>query len=74
MVHYENGDPGRDEKASSGEGRSAPHRVRLPGFLLKEEIGLGDLIKRTSYSIGVPHCEGCERRAEALDRWIRFIH
>jgi hypothetical protein len=45
-----------------------PLRVRLPGFLIEEEIGLGDLIKKTTYAIGVKPCSGCERRAAALNR------
>ena len=53
-----------------------PHRVRLPGFLLGEEagheIGLGDLIKKTTYGIGIKPCSGCERRAAALNRWMSF--
>jgi hypothetical protein len=49
-----------------------PHRARLPGFLLKEEIGLGDAIKRTTYALGIKPCGGCEKRAAALNRWMRF--
>jgi len=49
-----------------------PHRVRLPGFLAEEEIGLGDVIKRVTHSMGITPCGGCERRAAALNRWVRF--
>jgi hypothetical protein len=48
-------------------------RVRLPGFVLEDEVGLGDLIKKATYAMGVPPCSGCERRAAALNRWIRLI-
>jgi len=48
------------------------HRVRLPGFLVNEEIGLGDLIKKTTYSVGIKPCGGCEKRAAALNRWMSF--
>ncbi len=48
------------------------HRVRLPGFLVEEEIGLGDLFKRASYAIGIKLCAGCEKRAAALNRWMTF--
>jgi hypothetical protein len=48
------------------------HRVRLPGFLIEEEIGLGDLIKKTTYAMGINPCGGCERRAAALNRWMTF--
>ena len=50
------------------------HRVRLPGFLIEEEIGLGDLFKRTTYAMGIKPCGGCEKRAAALNRWMTFSH
>jgi hypothetical protein len=49
-----------------------PHRVRLPGFISDEDIGLGDVIKRATYAIGIKPCGGCERRAAALNRWTVF--
>jgi hypothetical protein len=49
-----------------------PHRVRLPGFLVEEEIGLGDAIKRVTYAMGIKACGGCERRAAALNRWMHL--
>jgi hypothetical protein len=49
-----------------------PHRVRLPGFLIEEEIGLGDAIKRVTYARGMKPCGGCEKRAAALNRWMHF--
>jgi hypothetical protein len=49
-----------------------PSRVRLPGFIDGEEIGLGDVIKRVAYSAGIKPCSGCERRAAALNRWMVF--
>lgn len=47
-------------------------RVRLPGFLIDEEIGLGDAVKRITYAMGIKPCQGCEKRAAALNRWMRF--
>ncbi|BFG80260.1 hypothetical protein PTKU46_82940 [Paraburkholderia terrae] len=58
--------------ASCAMAEHEPFRVRLPGFLLEEEIGLGDAIKRVTYASGMKPCGGCERRAAALNRWIRF--
>ena len=49
-----------------------PNRVRLPGFVRDEEIGLGDAIKRVTYAFGVRPCGGCQRRAAALNRWMVF--
>lgn len=50
--------------------RGQPHRVRLPGFIVDEEIGLGDFIKKATYSIGIRPCGGCEQRAAVLNRWV----
>jgi hypothetical protein len=49
-----------------------PYRVRLPGFVKDEEIGLGDVIKRATYSVGIRPCAGCGRRSAALNRWAVF--
>jgi len=49
-----------------------PHKVRLPGFIRDEEIGLGDVIKRATSYIGIKPCGGCERRAALLNRWLVF--
>lgn len=49
-----------------------PHRVRLPGFLIDKELGLGDAIKRVMYAMGMKPCGGCEKRAAALNRWMHF--
>ena len=49
-----------------------PHRVRLPGFLIEDDIGLGDVVKRVTYAMGIKPCSGCEKRAAALNRWMQF--
>jgi hypothetical protein len=49
--------------------RPAP-RLRLPGFIAGEEIGLGDAIKRATSYIGIQPCAGCERRANVLNHWM----
>jgi hypothetical protein len=56
--------------SSETEGRS--HQVRLPGFILEEEVGLGDVIKRVTSAAGIAPCGGCTRRAAALNRWLMF--
>jgi hypothetical protein len=48
----------------------APHRVRVPGWLVQEEVGLGDLLKRVTYRAGIKPCAGCEKRATTLNRWM----
>ena len=49
-----------------------PYRVRLPGFINDQDVGLGDVIKRATYAMGVKPCGGCQRRAAALNRWMVF--
>ncbi len=61
------------KNSNSPAQRSPPlHQVRLPGFIDDEEIGLGDLIKRATSSLGIQPCGGCEHRAAVLNRWMVF--
>lgn len=50
----------------------APHRLRMPGFIADDEIGLGDVVKRATSYFGIQPCAGCGRRADALNRWLVF--
>ena len=59
-------------KADTPAPERARHQVRLPGFITEEEIGLGDLLKRTTYLAGIKPCGGCEQRAAVLNRWMSF--
>ena len=54
------------------EPRQAAHRIRLPGFIVDEEVGLGDAIKQLTYAMGIKPCGGCIKRADALNRWVVF--
>jgi hypothetical protein len=45
-------------------------RVRLPGFLADEEVGLGTAVSRMTSALHVRSCGGCQRRAAALDRRV----
>lgn len=60
--------PERDESGPSRE----PYRIRLPGFIGSQDIGLGDAIKRVTHAMGIKPCGGCERRAALLNRWVVF--
>lgn len=61
----------KKQRESQPEKSERPaHRVRLPGFLVEEEIGLGDVIKKTTYAMGIQPCSGCEKRAESSHRAI----
>jgi hypothetical protein len=50
-----------------------PLQMRLPGFLVDGEIGLGDVIQRATAAIGVRPCGGCARRAQTLDQRVVFV-
>jgi hypothetical protein len=57
---------------SQSTAKDEPYRVRLPGFISDEQVGLGDAIKRMTYAVGIKPCGGCESRAAALNRWMVF--
>ena len=59
------------DKTDSKQERDQPFHMRLPGFI-QEEVGLGDVIKKITYGMGIKPCGGCEQRAAALNRWLRF--
>ena len=62
----------REEEDRDRDTKAEPYRVRLPGFISDEEIGLGDAVKRVTYAMGIRSCGGCEQRAAALNRWMVF--
>jgi hypothetical protein len=62
---------GADREAGEKRERR-PYRVRLPGFVKEEEVGLGDVIKRATSSAGIRPCGGCLGRAATLNRWMVF--
>jgi hypothetical protein len=47
-------------------------KVRLPVFVRDEDIGLGDVLKRATSAVGIKPCDGCEKRAAALNNFVRF--
>lgn len=63
-----------DSNDSPDQSEHPSHQVRLPGFISDEEIGLGDVVKRATSYIGIKPCGGCQRRADALNRWLVFTN
>ena len=61
-----------EDPTAKDETESRPRRVRLPGFITDEEVGLGDVVKRVTYAMGIKPCSGCERRAAAMNRRMVF--
>jgi hypothetical protein len=60
------------KRDSAEERERQPYRFRLPGFISNEDVGLGDIVKRATYAMGIKPCGGCERRAATLNRWMVF--
>jgi hypothetical protein len=54
------------------EGRPEPRRIRLPGFIVDDSIGLGDVIHRATSYLGIKPCGRCEQRRESLKRRVIF--
>jgi hypothetical protein len=52
--------------------QTSPDGARHPGFITDVDIGLGDVIKRATHTLGIKPCAGCDRRAAALNRWFVF--
>ena len=50
----------------------APYRVRMPGFVSDEDVGLGDVITKGTSALGIKPCGGCFERAAALNRLVVF--
>jgi hypothetical protein len=56
----------------SGASDSPMRTVPIPWSLPREPVGLGQLIKGATSRVGLQPCASCERRAQRLDRWVRF--
>jgi hypothetical protein len=61
-----------EETENAQEATPRPYTVRLPGFVSDEDVGLGDVVKRMTYAVGIRPCGGCEQRAAKLNRWLAF--
>lgn len=60
------------DNAAPPEPAPAPPTLRLPRFVLEEEIGLGSAVSRLAGAVGLRPCGGCAARARSMDRWVRF--
>jgi hypothetical protein len=66
-------DASRASDRGSADGTDpAMHTIRVPTFLLSHGVGLGEMLKRISTSLGAPPCARCDERAARLNRWLRF--
>ena len=48
------------------------HRLRLPGLLSDDDIGLGDVVEKTTYALGIQPM--LQLQAYANTRWVGYIH
>ncbi len=64
--------PEKEPSETTGKSERQPYRVRLPGFITDEEIGLGDVIKQATSAVGIRPCDDCRKRAAMLNRWMVF--
>ena len=61
---------GMPDDVDGGPQPERPFHLRLPGFMVDEEVGLGDVISHVTYAIGIKPCNGCKQRAAALNRRV----
>jgi len=57
-------------KSIRGEGK--PRRIHVPSLSEGAEIGLGELLKRTTTWLGIQPCDRCNRRARRLNGLLVF--
>jgi hypothetical protein len=62
----------QEPKEQARPPQAPTHRIRLPGWLVQEDVGLGDVVKSVTYRAGIKPCVGCKERAAALNRWVVF--
>ena len=62
----------REHDRSSNDAGSEPFRVRLPGFVAQEAVGLGDVVNRFGHAIGMTPCGACRERRARLNRFLVF--
>jgi hypothetical protein len=72
------GEEYREQEQPKAEGK--PRRITkdgdtinisLPGWIVKEEVGLGDAVASVLYRVGFTNsCKGCKRRQAALNRRV----
>lgn len=63
--------PNLEEAQKSFRPKKKPRRIRLP-LPFKQDVGLGDLIKKMTTAVGIKPCSGCEERAKKLNNMFVF--
>jgi hypothetical protein len=65
-------DPSQNSNPGPDKNKPQAQRIRLPGFILEKDVGLGDIIKHATSALGIKPCGECQQRASALNNWIVF--
>ena len=65
-------DPDEAERHWYAAARTRSSPGARPRFVTDEDVGLGDVITRMTHAFGIKACGACQRRADALDRWLPF--
>jgi hypothetical protein len=65
-------DPNKSTGQASATTVRRPYRLLVPWTIKRDEVGLGDIIRKAASSIGFKHCDACERRAGRINEWIVF--
>jgi hypothetical protein len=63
-----------NEAKENPAAKQEPRRVRLPGFIIDEDVGLGDVVKKATSIVGIRSCGGCAERARRLNNWMVFAN
>ena len=52
------------------DNRQPRFRVPVPG--MQRQVGLGDVVARTTQAVGIKPCGGCKKRQTLLNRLLAF--
>jgi hypothetical protein len=63
--------PPEESQHPAHPGQRQARVIRLPRFIVDEEVGLGDAVKRVTSTAGIKPCGGCLGRAAVLNH--RFV-
>lgn len=55
------------------DGNEGQLRIPIPWMYQGDEVGAGDVVKRTTQAVGIQPCGGCEQRRRRLNRRIVFV-
>ncbi|WP_433518108.1 integrase core domain-containing protein [Nonomuraea sp. CA-143628] len=72
QIMFGTGSPQRVGSSMNKTDPKPTHRAVLPRFIVKEPMGLGQIVKRVTTAVGIKPCHPCEVRAECTDRMLIY--